>query len=138
MSQYDQQQHPYAGQWAAGQAGGGAHGPMPGPGMGPGMGAGTGRAALPPGLPHPYYDPSAAQWPANRLPSGRPSDRFLKGLLIGAAVTYLVTNEQVQRTAIKSVVKTWSLLQGGIEEVKERFGDAAAELRYGDSPDQRK
>lgn len=59
-----------------------------------------------------------------------PRDRFLKGLLIGAAATYLLTNEQVQRTAIKGVVQAWSLLQGGLEEVKERFGDAQAELHH--------
>lgn len=59
---------------------------------------------------------------------GLTSDRFLKGLLIGAAATYLLTNESVQRTAIKGVVKAWSMVQGGLEEVKERFQDAEAEL----------
>lgn len=58
------------------------------------------------------------------------NDRFLKGLLIGAAATYLLTNESVQRTAIKGVVQFWSALQGGIEEAKERFHDAEAELHH--------
>ena len=58
------------------------------------------------------------------------NDRFLKGLLIGAAATYLLTNESVQRTAIKGVVQVWSALQGGIEEAKERFHDAEAELHH--------
>jgi hypothetical protein len=57
------------------------------------------------------------------------SDRFLKGMLIGAAAAYLLTNESVQRTAIKSAVKVWSVLQGGVEEIKERFEDAEAEIR---------
>lgn len=57
------------------------------------------------------------------------NDRFLKGLLIGAAAAYLLTNESVQRTAIKGAVKAWSLLQGGVEELKERFQDAEAEVR---------
>jgi hypothetical protein len=57
------------------------------------------------------------------------NDRFLKGLLIGAAAAYLLTNESVQRTAIKGAVKAWSLLQGGVEELKERFHDAEAEIR---------
>lgn len=57
------------------------------------------------------------------------NDRFLKGLLIGAAATYILTNETVQRTAIKGAVKAWSLLQGGAEEIKERFQDAEAEIR---------
>jgi translation initiation factor 2 alpha subunit (eIF-2alpha) len=50
-------------------------------------------------------------------------------MLIGAAAAYLLTNESVQRTAIKSVVKVWSVLQGGVEEIKERFQDAEAEIR---------
>jgi hypothetical protein len=83
-----------------------------------------------PSWPNPYGYPSA--YPAVRAPSVLPSDRFMKGLLIGAAATYLLTNEQVQRTAIKGLVKAWSLLQGGIEEIKERFGDAEAELRHTD------
>lgn len=57
------------------------------------------------------------------------SDRFLKGLLIGAAAAYLLTNESVQRTAIKGVVKLWGGLQGGVEEIKERFQDAEAEIQ---------
>lgn len=57
------------------------------------------------------------------------NDRFLKGLLIGAAATYLLTNENVQRMAIKGAVKAWSMVQGGVEELKERFQDAEAELR---------
>jgi len=58
------------------------------------------------------------------------NDRFLKGLLIGVAATYLVTNESVQRTVIKGAVRTWSMLQGGVEEIKERFHDAEAELHH--------
>ena len=57
------------------------------------------------------------------------NDRFVKGLLIGAAAAYLLTNESVQRTAIKGAVKVWSGLQGGVEELKERFHDAEAELQ---------
>jgi hypothetical protein len=57
------------------------------------------------------------------------NERFLKGLLIGAAAAYLLTNESVQRSAIKGVVKVWSMLQGGVEEIKERFQDAEAEIR---------
>jgi hypothetical protein len=60
---------------------------------------------------------------------GFSNDRFLKGLLIGAAATYLLTNENVQRGLIKGTVKVWSLLQGGVEEMKERFHDAEAEIR---------
>jgi len=54
---------------------------------------------------------------------------FLKGLLIGAAATYLITNDSVQKTAIKSAVRVWSSVQGGMEEIKERFRDAEAEIQ---------
>lgn len=56
----------------------------------------------------------------------RPS--FVKGALVGAVVAYLLTNEKVQQNAIKAAVKSWTLLQGGVEEMKERFRDAEAEL----------
>ncbi|KAA6187042.1 hypothetical protein F2Q65_03935 [Thiohalocapsa marina] len=69
-------------------------------------------------------------YPARQTPSvlGFTNDRFLKGLLIGAAAAYLLTNEDVQRTAIKGAVKLWSTVQGGVEEAKERFRDAEAEV----------
>jgi hypothetical protein len=54
--------------------------------------------------------------------------RFVRGVLIGAAAVYLLTNENVQQAAIRSVVRVWSLVQGGVEEMKERFRDAEAEL----------
>lgn len=79
-----------------------------------------------------YAAPQAAGQPMSRQSSllNFGNDRFLKGLLIGAAATYLLTNESVQRTAIKGVVQVWSALQGGIEEAKERFHDDEAELHH--------
>jgi hypothetical protein len=54
--------------------------------------------------------------------------RFIKGAIVGAVAAYLLTNESVQQGAIKVAVKAWSLVQGGVEEMKERFRDAEAEL----------
>ena len=54
--------------------------------------------------------------------------RLVKGAVIGAAAVYLMTNEKVQQSAIRSMVKIWSLLRGGAEELKERFEDAHAEV----------
>ncbi len=79
------------------------------------------------GMGYPVYAPHYTQQSSSLL--GFANDRFLKGLLIGAAAAYLLTNENVQRTAIKGAVKAWSLLQGGVEEIKERFHDAEAEIR---------
>lgn len=118
MSQYDYQQGPWAGQARRGPAPAGYLGQGQAPGMGPAQ----------PSMPHHAAYPSYQ--PPSRSLLSMPNDRFLKGMLIGAAATYLLTNEQVQRTAIKGVVKVWSLFQGGIEEVKEKFGDAAAELHH--------
>lgn len=90
------------------------------------------------GYPHPYAAPygaypAPAYAPQSLAARGSPflgltNERFLKGVLIGAAATYLLTNESVQRTAIKGAVKLWGLVQGGVEEIKERFHDAEAEL----------
>ncbi len=92
-----------------------------------------------------YYDPSYAQtamqaggYPVQQAQQSGSwfnfsNDRFIKGLLIGAAATYLLTNESVQRTAIKGVVKSWSLVQGAVEEIKERFHDAEAEIHAAES-----
>jgi hypothetical protein len=97
-----------------------------------------GYAAYPAGYPMGQYQAAYYQgpvaYPGAQYQAQTPflnfsNDRFLKGLLIGAAAAYVLTNESVQRTAIKGVVKAWSMLQGGVEEIKERFQDAEAEIR---------
>lgn len=113
--------YPGTAQAPAGQAQGQGQGQAAGAQFGPGN-AQQYWAQQPHGYPAPYQ--------SSTLGALLPRDRFMKGLLIGAAATYLLTNEQVQRTAIKGVVRAWSLLQGGVEEIKERFGDAEAELRH--------
>ena len=103
--------------------------PMQGAGMGT-MNMGQGgyqQGMYPQGVGYPMYAPYYPQ--ENSSLFGFANDRFLKGLLIGAAAAYLLTNENVQRTAIKGAVKAWGLLQGGVEELKERFHDAEAEIR---------
>jgi len=95
---------------------------------------GMAQAPYAPFAPQPGYAYQALQtraYPAQQSSAffNFSNDRFLKGLLIGAAATYILTNESVQRTAIKGVVKAWSMMQGGVEELKERFQDAEAELR---------
>lgn len=53
---------------------------------------------------------------------------FVKGALIGAGATWLVTNEKVQRAVFKSIVRIGGMFQGGIEELKEQYEDAQAEV----------
>ena len=73
------------------------------------------------------YDPAQA---AQNNSSGTPwtSDKFIRGALIGAAAAYVLTNENVQHSVIKGTVKAWNMVQCGVEEVKERFRDAEAEI----------
>ena len=89
------------------------------------------------GYPYPAHYPALP--PAIPAPAAQGSfltnPRFIKGALIGAAAAYLLTNETVQQTTIKTAVKAWSLLQGGVEEMKERFRDAEAELHAADAED---
>ncbi len=56
------------------------------------------------------------------------SANFMKGALIGAVGAYLLTNENAQKTIFKGIAKTASMFQVGMEEMKERFEDAQAEL----------
>jgi hypothetical protein len=79
--------------------------------------------------PDPYYYPAAPMGiqPMAPLPAAT-NTRFLKGAVVGALAAYLLSNPEVQQAGIKGAVRTWSLLQGGVEEMKERFRDAEAEL----------
>ncbi|MFP4280783.1 MAG: hypothetical protein ACLFQI_12400 [Halochromatium sp.] len=156
MSQYnDRSWYPPAAQSPSQSA----HAQMTGGPMGADQGHSPSYAPQPPGMMpaggyHAGYYPAAYQ-PAPMAPQAgmsagvRPgggyptpatqpffnlgNDRFLKGLLIGAAAAYLLTNEGVQRTAIKGAVKLWGGLQGGVEELKERFHDAEAEIQAAES-----
>ncbi len=85
-----------------------------------------------PGYGMAYAYPPVANAPAVRSTHLLTNPRFIKGALIGAAVAYLLTNEKVQHATIKTAVKAWSLVQGGVEEMKERFRDAEAELHAAD------
>ena len=64
---------------------------------------------------------------------GISSSSLMKGVLVGAVAAYVLTNENVQQSVIKTAVKAWALMQGGVEEMKERFRDAEAELHAADT-----
>lgn len=53
---------------------------------------------------------------------------FVKGALIGAAVTFLLTNKTAQETIFKAASKGSELFQAGMEELKERYEDAKAQM----------
>ena len=76
----------------------------------------------------PYHHPPPPPPAPARGGSMLGNPRFIRGAVVGAAAAYLLTNEQVQQTAIHGAVRAWSLVRGGVEEMKERFRDAEAEL----------
>lgn len=96
----------------------------------PGPAAAPGAFAVPPG----YGFGPAGQMLAGgaaagaAAPAGLANPRFVRGAAIGALAVYLLTNESVQQATIRSLVRLRSLVQGGVEEMKERFRDAEAEL----------
>ena len=59
--------------------------------------------------------------------SGSNGSDFLKGALIGAAATYILTNENAQRAIFKGFAKLSTLFECVLEELKERYEDAKAE-----------
>jgi hypothetical protein len=54
---------------------------------------------------------------------------FIKGALIGALATYLLTNKNAQETIMKTIGKGSELFSAGIEELKERYEDAKAQMQ---------
>lgn len=51
---------------------------------------------------------------------------FLKGALIGTALTFLLTNKGTQESLMKAASKGSELFQAGMEELKERYEDVKA------------
>lgn len=72
-----------------------------------------------------YYAPQAS-WSQGWLAFNDPG--YVKGLLLGAGLTYLLTNPTVQKAVVKGAVTLWTSIQGGMEEVKEQIQDIKAEM----------
>jgi gas vesicle protein len=60
--------------------------------------------------------------------SGFNNGDFIKGALIGAALTFLLTNKDAQKNIMKAASKGSELFQVGMEELKERYEDARAAM----------
>ncbi len=56
------------------------------------------------------------------------SATFWKGAVIGAGVALLVSSETVQKAVVKTVSRGMAAASAGIEELKEKFEDAKAEV----------
>jgi hypothetical protein len=68
------------------------------------------------------------QQPVQNTQNGFNNADFIKGALIGAAATYLLTNKNAQQTIMKAFSKGTELFQAGMEELKERYEDAKAQM----------
>lgn len=69
------------------------------------------------------------QNPSTTQNNGFTNGDFIKGALLGAAVTYLLTNKNAQETILKAFGKGSELFSAGIEELKERYKDAKAQMQ---------
>jgi len=82
---------------------------------------------------NPYIN-QAINNPMNQINSTAPAKSgfnngdFIKGALIGAAVTYLLTNKNAQQGIMKAASKGSEFFQAGMEELKERYEDARAQM----------
>ncbi len=85
---------------------------------------------------NPFYNLGASNTPNNQNNTnissnpiaGFNSSDFVKGALIGAAAAYLLSNKKVQESLFKTVAKGTTMFQMGMEELKERYEDAQAEI----------
>jgi hypothetical protein len=57
------------------------------------------------------------------------TQKFLIGVAVGAVGAYILSNENAQKNILKMVAKGSELFQTGIEELKEQFEDAKAEIQ---------
>lgn len=58
----------------------------------------------------------------------RQAQQFLIGALVGAAATYVLSNEELRSKIMKSALKLYSGVTGSFEEMKEQMADLQAEM----------
>ncbi|XPV69526.1 MAG: YtxH domain-containing protein [Halarcobacter sp.] len=82
---------------------------------------------------NPYINQGINNQPVQNNQSTFNNADFIKGALIGAAATYLLTNKNAQQTIMKAFSKGNELFQAGMEELKERYEDAKAQMETQDN-----
>lgn len=70
-----------------------------------------------------------AQPQTSPLFNGFDTKNFLIGAAIGVIGGYLLSNENAQKALFKTIAKGSELFQATIEEMKERYEDAKAEMQ---------
>ncbi len=56
------------------------------------------------------------------------TEQFILGALLGAAGAYVFANDEIRNKIVKSAMKLYAGLTGGIEEFKEQMADLKAEV----------
>ena len=56
------------------------------------------------------------------------SSQFLGGLAVGSVLTLILSNQDVQRALFRGMARVATVARSGMEEMKERFHDAEAEV----------
>ena len=79
-------------------------------------------------VPQNYAVPPAPPATSTFLGLDTASASFWKGAVLGAGVALLVTSETVQKAVVKTVSKGMAAASAGVEEFKEKFEDAKAEV----------
>ena len=59
------------------------------------------------------------------------TEQFIIGALLGAVAAYVLADEELRGKIMKSMVKLYSGLAGGLEEFKEQMSDLKAEIEAG-------
>ena len=131
MGKKKHKQQAAAGWGQTGVGGMGGYGAM-NAGMGAGMananaaGLGTGLGAAPgvgvPGMNNSFLHNLQG------LVGSRNSEQFIVGALIGAAAVYVLGDEEMRAKLMKGMMKLYSGIAGGFEEMKEQMADLKAEV----------
>lgn len=58
----------------------------------------------------------------------RKTEQFVLGALVGAAAVYVMGDDEVRRKVVKTGMRLYSNVTGGLAELKEQVADAQAEL----------
>lgn len=67
---------------------------------------------------------------------GKGNQQFLLGAVLGAAATYVLSNDELREKIIRSAVKLYGDVAGGMAELKEQVADMQAELNAKASEDE--
>ncbi|HAT1568995.1 TPA: YtxH domain-containing protein [Kluyvera cryocrescens] len=76
------------------------------------------------------WEVNPATMPVQAPVANNSRTHLITGLLAGAAITYLLTNRNVQQGITNTASKAWGTVRGEMEELKERVADLQAEVDY--------